>query len=879
MIRNGFFIKSIEIINFRGYQEQQFTFFKDDSTITEFIILGGPNGYGKSSLIDAIEWCLTGNIRRLEDDYRLRKETAKNMQDCLIRHNGDAKEVRVKIEAMYLERMFKIERVFSNILNEEECFDPLKSSFKVEGYDNVEGVEIEKASTLDGIINHPISSYFYERYTCSYEKNIRVYEKSRDDIYEMFSSFFGGTKEIETIINNLDGFVEGSGKKAKKVKGIIEEIEDDIEKNDKVILKTSLEKKEEAEAKLQLLLETKQEKGNISLEISEYPIKKEYQEELTPIEILNSEHDFQAKIDTINKQEKILEDIKFLKEQHATFNDTVIYIQHLKNSEKLFEFNNKVIAPYALLKEKVKNIQGKQITNIKFEINEYEQLIRDIKVNYTPLKVDAERLLSLSKKILARDDKHFRNFSGIINKIPDLEKANTQLETYTSTDPALTALRILIDNAEGFKKIREDGQQECPLCGSESLFPDKESLLTQTARNILGEIDHKREEIQKISSSLTSEIEGAFKNFREHVSDSVAEKIRKLNKVVNDFDDTNEFRQSCRSFDIDVDHISDEFLKKMKAQLEEKLPEDLVLSILESGVLNGLCNEKGEMYFITSLISTNDPMNRDEFIKLDLKGKINKVSEFIKLYEMKQNNLSITVNFSIMNIDELQQKTTILKEIQNDLLNDKLLEELRGNATLQQKLYAEKNEIYLRKTKELSDLKNISNEIKRKRNEWDRHMVDKIRQPLQRIYRRINRHTNINSIDLLIKGQISSKAKLVANIGDKEVSATNILSAGQLSVVALAIFLTVAMGQRDQPFKCYFMDDPIQTMDDLNVLSFIDLLRTELLQSQEHRFIDQLFFTTCNESLEKLITHKMRSFGVKFIHFHFEGYGKYEIKG
>jgi len=76
------------------------------------------------------------------------------------------------------------------------------------------------------------------------------------------------------------------------------------------------------------------------------------------------------------------------------------------------------------------------------------------------------------------------------------------------------------------------------------------------------------------------------------------------------------------------------------------------------------------------------------------------------------------------------------------------------------------------------------------------------------------------------------------------------------------------------------MDDPIQTMDDLNILSFIDLLRAELASKNEsgNQFIDQLFFTTCDEKLERLILHKMKNFGVNYSHVHFTSYGNFEMK-
>ncbi len=72
------------------------------------------------------------------------------------------------------------------------------------------------------------------------------------------------------------------------------------------------------------------------------------------------------------------------------------------------------------------------------------------------------------------------------------------------------------------------------------------------------------------------------------------------------------------------------------------------------------------------------------------------------------------------------------------------------------------------------------------------------------------------------------------------------------------------------------MDDPIQSMDDLNILSFIDILRFQLSrQQEENSFMNQLIFSTCNQELELLIEHKMKSFDVDSRIFKFESIGEY----
>ena len=58
-------IEKIRMRNFRGFLGEKNIDFED----TPFVLLSAPNGSGKTSVIDAIEWCLTGNIGRLKEAY------------------------------------------------------------------------------------------------------------------------------------------------------------------------------------------------------------------------------------------------------------------------------------------------------------------------------------------------------------------------------------------------------------------------------------------------------------------------------------------------------------------------------------------------------------------------------------------------------------------------------------------------------------------------------------------------------------------------------------------------------------------------------------------------------------------------------------------
>lgn len=65
-------IKKVEIEGFRAYKYKKdgiFDFTLSDGTPSNFVALYAPNGFGKSSFYDAVEWALTNNIERYLGDH------------------------------------------------------------------------------------------------------------------------------------------------------------------------------------------------------------------------------------------------------------------------------------------------------------------------------------------------------------------------------------------------------------------------------------------------------------------------------------------------------------------------------------------------------------------------------------------------------------------------------------------------------------------------------------------------------------------------------------------------------------------------------------------------------------------------------------------
>jgi len=80
------------------------------------------------------------------------------------------------------------------------------------------------------------------------------------------------------------------------------------------------------------------------------------------------------------------------------------------------------------------------------------------------------------------------------------------------------------------------------------------------------------------------------------------------------------------------------------------------------------------------------------------------------------------------------------------------------------------------------------------------------------------------------------------------------MSSGQLS--ALVISFTLALNKRYSKNNLLFIDDPVQTLDELNIAGFVDLLR--------HEFFDrQIFISTHEDMMSAYMRYKFQRFGLK----------------
>ncbi|CDM68415.1 RecF/RecN/SMC domain protein [Clostridium bornimense] len=831
------YIKKVYIKNFRGYEgEKQFDFTSNNKP-NNLILLSGANGYGKTSLLEAIEWCLTGTVKRVYNDYIKRCPTSKEQQiqdsdKGLIKNtNSIDNEIYVKLNILYKEKEMNLKREYIVVDSEVEG---LKLNFMPD-------IESE-----DGDIREELRSYlidtienFYDNFICSYDKNVELYSKGRKEIYEIFSCLYTEFKEANIIKDRLV-----------------------------TIKENLLEEKLNSEKEMEKIISERNKYENLSKEMEginsdlreEYPKNRVFNEEVvTPYEFIeNTNIDSQK---NLNNQIAILQSIYYLKIKDNTekLNSKLKYEYNLILLEQLEnEYNSKLHI--------IEKMKGINIREIKEEKDKSEILYNKVKnsLSLDNIEIILDEIIQEDKikefigkgniKILLE----YKN--NIKSNLDKKSLYNERKSLYDTNSPVMLVMRYIIDNTDTLKEYR-NANNKCPVCGSEEF---KNSEIGTIAKTFLGEKDIERQEI--IKKIKTIEMEN--NNILKKVSGLLTSKFQELIKYYDDILELNKELDNIYSICmlLNMSDINKEKILIQKLFYEQEIKGLKIDSSCEEQTINSL-----EMLDLPSIEKFKERLKGYATLNIDEQVKL--LTKIIKEFENQ--------NIKLENISEVNIEEEDLKNIETKLNICKFINCLINKNNVYQQII-EFQKIEKEKQKEIGDiekqvtkLKSIIKEVNKTIKDNEKKEIERIAEPLDKIYRKITRNTNIKEIRLKRgNGQKLSELEIIDS-NDKPLPFGNILSAGQLSTLSISIFLSKAL-LNDGNLKCYLMDEPIQTMDDLNIISFIDLIRFELENDEDERFIDQLIISTCDNDLEKLIMHKIKSFNIPICNYNFQGQGRYE---
>lgn len=141
---------------------------------------------------------------------------------------------------------------------------------------------------------------------------------------------------------------------------------------------------------------------------------------------------------------------------------------------------------------------------------------------------------------------------------------------------------------------------------------------------------------------------------------------------------------------------------------------------------------------------------------------------------------------------------------------------------------------------------------------------------INQIYNKIDPHPEFKAVEFRANFDVGTPTLdvFVTNENREQTLIPNLyFSSAQINILSLSIFLASALNSSE--YDCIFIDDPIQSMDSINVLSTIDLLRSIVVNENK-----QIILSTHDSNFHNLLKKKIPSgiFSSKFLEL--ESFGK-----
>lgn len=757
-------IKKIKIINFRGFSEEKIFEFEGKP----FVMLTAPNGKGKTSVIDAIEWCMTGDIKRLHEGYNDRNT---NVTERKQNAGAILKNKNYPDEKTIVEMLITAENEEYTIHREQDK-DTLDDTGEIKINDFTGEQAEEELRKLIDVKN------FYKYHFCDMQKTYRFLSKTRGNIDAEFSDFASDYTDVQNVVDNLNIFEQDLGFRIEEKEG----------------------EKQRTEESVQRLRDKLKDFENVP-EILPYEKEKLFENENTDIVKMTTEqlqerlrnlyacgyqrgvHLLEWKIAGMNaeKQKNELEKLKseftiHEKEIRQAAEKKVYQDDVLKKAEADFE-------KYQKKELTVVNLEGNrqmlfQIENKKFNKEFWEETEENLK----ELKKTKEKINN-EIQILSRGD-----------EILDI------LTTLTTKKAGLINYRL---------KMKQKNPEEivlCPVCGSEKFDQIAEDDITKQAQSY--QIEHR-----DLIETKKKELDG----IKKQENDIWVKRLKTANMALEEARDkakkeldlvTNLYNASKEYFTV---------LDKLQKEAAEKFALENML--LQENIVAAIAFDESKILSSDEKIAIETEINR---ISVMVNETIQGMTDESRLNSFKTKSVyapdGITYNEELLN-----KKISSVKSFLDNM-------EYTKNSN-DQKALDEKKKAIQEEIDNYKDLqKNVKKRRQNIVEQMDKMKQEEFEQVgtyLYKLFCKLSRDVQIEKIQMQ-----RAKGEKMAILDESNKPLINMFSDGQLSVFMLSYFFgNIFRLQGSEKFPVYFIDDITSCMDDINMLAFLDLIKYQLMRS------------------------------------------------
>lgn len=740
-------IRELFISNFKPFPSlnppKKINFTDSNDKIVQFLMLSGFNGYGKTSIFQAIEFALSGKNEIFEF-----KDTNKKYSEHISVNELD-KESLIALE-LYEEKT----KIIKSIIRYNKKVKPCKESECKKEYKDYElyiidekfnynkfkeaflNKKLQKKESKDiafligeNSIGEWISSNYIKQ-----EQSSNILFKTNNDRVDFINQFINKESE-EYFIKFSEELTE--------VKKKIEEVKKEIEENNSI----------QEKIKVSTIGEEPQ---NIIL----FPSKKFTWDK----EKYTLDEDFEYYISIINDLEELSKNIDIYCKRNELDKLEVL----LTNKNK---FKNIII--YSALGDKLDdyiNIYNKKLyleKLISSEVNILESIL-----NYEYLN---EKALD--------EINEYRKKKKSINEI-----SNSKQDLYLKT-------KDLRDKILGEKEVfKETYGNECPVCGKK--YNNSSDLL-----------------------SSIEEYDGIFKGIDSVMSNSmqilIDESKACYDKIIN------EIKEVIVGLDVDS-----RIIENIKSIKNDKLKYEKDASMLET-IIN--------RYEISLNINNKNIINVAEQVFDELSKIKNNLFISYNNYKNKINNEIYTKNKEILLLESTIKSEEFVHKINKKkryiewLKNKKNINCYKENDKRKKELYSELEKLLICREK----LNKIISTVKFAKDNYMSKLISYIEIPLY-IYSGKLLQTHQNGLGVFCTTGPSDKVTQFKLTVDGKAGSHDILnkfSSGQKAVINIAIMLAFRKIRKSN-LDLFLIDDPCQSMDDINIASLTEILKNEFRSSQ-----------------------------------------------
>lgn len=787
-------IESLKVRNFKCFDKKKFYefYFLQDANPT---ILSGPNGFGKTTFFDAIELIFTKRITRLNSEIEDgRTNLGKNI---LLNTSDECGYLILSLIDSTKNKLTIITEIDNNLtkltIDTAIKFTYVEGTIDTNKFDDFLMKSIKWEDDISAFDNISyIKEHFNVYYYVSQAESVHFLKNNIATRKDSMTKLLQ-TEVIQEKINKIEHNLIGA---TKAKKGVI--INDEIK-----VVKTELDKKiYDLKNILEHGVEEYKEVSYNSLLV--YPQQCEMKKwDIEKLELRNvSEKQVSEYIAEINSFYNLYQDLsdykKFLKNKEIeslTNNDEAIL-----NYTKFSMFIKNNIFDFKQIEEEVVRL------NQLLDVFKYSTFFRS---NLDISKYKKEDIVLLQKGGLVPE----------IVVVDDLDRYVSEIKVlYSQLGEKEKKANELLQAREKLHLVRKNNvfANHCPYCNAPYDNPE----LLEAAYNALSS------QLKSSQDNISMEIETKSKALSDYVK-PIVDSIDKL------------FGQKDYEEIESVRAVASEYSRFLRS--EKKI---------------------NEIIKIHEFIGENNSWK-----ELDEASKIIELKRIIETNLSAYENKNFLENLKIYNYDDVFNENALILSIEQPKLKDKIFVDnkimfinYQNSLMKNEEINIMKNDvkILITKLKKLEKIRKNFDDLKilynKAINEYKNLVLKKLRVPLL-IYTGKILQDYQNGLGVFIN---KDEMRFVSN-GDAKHDILNTFSSGQLSGFVLSFLFVMNkryISEENDDIGFILIDDPVQTMDDINIASFIEVLRNDFPTKQ-------IILSTHETDKENYILYKFLKYNLK----------------